>query len=135
MTLNHGGKPKTVFRTKLKGLNTGKPGRVPSIASTIGALKSGAPSASSDLAKQKEAMVSIEKHRAPYKMPDELPAEWLASRIEQRQSTYSLLERALMERRENRGRGTFFWIRFSSSMIAGREKNGFIMSFRCLGSL
>jgi hypothetical protein len=40
-------------------------------------------------------------------MSDDLPAEWLALRIEQRRSTYSLLERALMEG-EGRGKGVHF---------------------------
>ena len=63
--MSHGGSENSIFLIKPKCLKNIMAGREASIASTIGALKSGSPSASRDLAKQKEVMVSTAKHRIP----------------------------------------------------------------------
>ena len=62
---------KTALRIRLKCLKRTNAGRDASMASIIGALKSGSPRASTDLAEQKDVIVSIVKQRKPTKISDD----------------------------------------------------------------
>lgn len=62
--------------TRSKFLKRTNIGSAASMASMIGALKSGALMASTDRAKQKEVMVSIVKHRNAKKRSDDRPASY-----------------------------------------------------------
>jgi hypothetical protein len=68
------------FRKRGKYLKTWNTGSVLSIASTMGAAKSGSSIAFTDWAKQKVVMVSIVKHRNPESMSDDLPCALFFSR-------------------------------------------------------
>jgi hypothetical protein len=76
------------FRKRGKYLNAWKAGSVLSIASTIGAAKSGSSIASTDWAKQKVVIVSIVKQRHPSNRSDELPFALFFARMLAKWSTW-----------------------------------------------
>lgn len=63
-------------------------GRELSIATTMGAAKSGSSIALTDLAKQKSRIMSTVKQRNAKSMSDDLPAAWFLERTEMRWSTF-----------------------------------------------
>ena len=70
---SQGGRENIVFLKSGKCLKRWNVGSELSIASTIGALNSGASIASTDLSKQKVVTVSIAKHRNAKSMSEEWP--------------------------------------------------------------
>lgn len=89
-----GGNENINFRNQGKWWKRWKVGRELSIATTIGAAKSGSSIALTDWAKQNSRTVSTVKHRKANSISEDLPAAWFLDKAWTRWSTYLVFSSA-----------------------------------------